>query len=167
MPLIRWEPRMMTKEFFPPDITRWLDELKDEGWLVPPFLPSHFPSPMAARLRKTFGEKAFVAPRVDLVDEKDALIAKIDVPGIKKEDLSITVEDETLTVKGSFKTAEEAKEKDYYFAERATGGFLRTVPLPTKVHAEKVAATLHDGLLEIRLPKAEEAKGAGKKIPIT
>jgi len=162
MPLIRWEPRMMTREFFPPDITRWLDELTDEGWFVPPF-----PSSMTTRLRKTFGEKAFVAPRIDLLEEKDALIAKIEVPGIKKEDLSITVENETLTVKGSFKTAEEVKEKDYYFAERATGGFLRTIPLPTKVQPEKVAATLHDGLLEIRLPKAEEAKGVGMKIPIT
>jgi HSP20 family protein len=147
---------MKTREFFPTDIARWLEELKDEGWLVPsaPLMPP-MTHPMAARLRKTFGEQEFAAPRIDLFEEKDALIARVEVPGIKKEDLSITVEDETLTVKGSFKTAEEVKEKDYYFAERARGGFLRTVPLPAKVHAEKVAATLRDGLLEIRLPKAE------------
>jgi len=160
MPMIRWEPRMRMRGFFPPDLTRWLDELKEEGWLVPP-MPS-----ITTRLRKTFGEKEFAAPRVDLFEEKDALIAKVEVPGIKKEDLTITVEDETLTVKGSFKAAEEVKEKDYYFAERATGGFLRTVPLPAKVHAEKVTAALRDGLLEIRLPKTEEAKGVGKRIPI-
>ncbi len=162
MPLIRWEPWMKTREFFPPDITRWLDELKEEGWLVSPGMV-----PTSPRRRKLFGEQGFATPRVDLFEEKEALIAKVEVPGIKKEELTITVEDETLTVKGSFKTAEEVKEKDYYFAERATGGFLRTVPLPVKVHAEKVTATLRDGLLEIRLPRAEETTGVGKKIPIT
>jgi HSP20 family protein len=161
MPLIRWQPWMKTREFFPPDITRWLDELREEGWVVPPAM-----IPTAPRLRKMFKEEGFAAPRIDLFEEKEALIAKVEVPGIKKEDLSITVEDETLTVRGSLTTAEEVKEKNYYFAERATGGFLRTVPLPAKVHAEKVTATLRDGLLEIRLPKAEEAKGMGKKIPI-
>jgi len=161
MPLIRWEPRMKMREFFPPDIARWLDELKEEGWFVPPAMV-----PMAPRLRKMVGEQGFAIPRIDLCEEKEALIAKVEVPGIKKEDLTITVEEETLTIKGSFKTAEEVKETDYYFAERAAGGFQRTVPLPAKVQAEKVTAALRDGLLEIRLPKAEEAKEAGKKIPI-
>jgi len=161
MSLIRWQPWMKTREFFPPDITRWLDELREEGWVVPPAM-----IPTAPRLRKMFGDQGYAAPRVDLFEEKEALIAKVEVPGIKKEELTITVEDETLTVKGSFKTAEEVKEKEYYFAERARGGFMRTVPLPVRVHAEKVTAALRDGLLEIRLPKAEEAKGVGKKIPI-
>lgn len=162
MPLIRWQPWMKTREFFPPDIAHWLDELREEGWVVPAAMV-----PTAPRLRRMFGEQGFSAPRIDLFEEKEALIAKVEVPGIKKEDLTITVEDETLTVKSSFTTAEEVKEKEYYFAERATGGFTRSVPLPARVQAEKVTATLRDGLLEIRLPKAEEAKGVGKKIPIT
>jgi HSP20 family protein len=161
MPLIQWQPGMKAKAFFPPDLTRWLDELKEEGWLVPPAMV-----PTSPRLRRMFKEEGFATPKIDLFEEKEALIAKVEVPGIKKEDLAITVEDETLTVKGSFTAAEEVKENDYYFAERATGGFMRTVPLPVKVRAEKVTATLRDGLLEIRLPKAEEAKGMGKKIPI-
>jgi len=160
MPLIRWEPRMRMNDFFPPDVTRWLDELKEEGWFVPPAL---IPTP---RLRKMVGERGIAVPRLDLLEEKEALIATLEVPGVKKEDLTITVEDELLTVKGSYKTAEEVKEKNYYFAERATGGFQRTVPLPAKVRADKVTATLRDGLLEIRLPKAEEANATGKKIPI-
>jgi HSP20 family protein len=160
MPLIRWEPRMKLKAFFPPDITQWLDELKEEGWLVPPAMAG------AVSRRKQSAEKGFAMPRLDLFEEKEALIAKVEVPGIKKEDLTITVEDETLTVKGSFHTAEEVKDNEYYFAERATGGFQRTVPLPAKVHADKVTATLRDGLLEIRLPKAEETTVAGKKVPI-
>jgi HSP20 family protein len=161
MPLIQWQPGLKAREFFPIDLTRWLDELKEEGWLVPPSMV-----PTSPRLRKMFKQQGFATPSIDLFEEKEALIAKVEVPGIKKEDLVITVEDETLTVKGSFKTAEEVKEKDYYFAERATGGFMRTVPLPAKVHAEKVTATLRDGLLEIRLPKAGEASTAGRKIPI-
>jgi HSP20 family protein len=161
MPLIRWQPWIKTREFFPPDLARWLDELREEGWVVPPAMV-----PATPRLRKLVAEQGFVAPRVDLLEEKEALIARVEVPGIKKEDLAITVEDETLTIKGSFKAAEEVKEKEYYFAERATGGFMRTVPLPARVEAEKVTAVLCDGLLEIRLPKAEEAKGTGKKIPI-
>jgi len=161
MPLIRWQPQMKAREFFPPEIARWLDGLREEGWVVPPSMV-----PTTPRLRKLFGEEGIAAPRVDLFEEKEALIAKVEVPGIKKEDLTITVEDEMLTVKGSFKTDEEVKEKEYYFAERATGGFMRTVPLPARVQSEKVTAALRDGLLEIRLPKAEEAKGVGKKISI-
>ena len=161
MPLIRWQPQMKAREFFPPEIARWLDGLREEGWVVPPTIV-----PTTPRLRKLFGEEGIAVPRVDLFEEKEALIAKVEVPGIKKEDVVITVEDETLTVKGSFKTEEAVKEKEYYFAERATGGFMRTVPLPARVNPEKVTAALRDGLLEIRLPKADEAKGAGKKISI-
>jgi HSP20 family protein len=161
MPLIRWQPQMKAREFFPPGIARWLDGLREEGWVLPPPM-----LPATPRLRKMFGEEGLAAPRVDLFEEKEALIAKVEVPGVKKEDLTITVEDETLTVKGSFKTDEEVQEKEYYFAERATGGFMRTVPLPARVRPEKVTAALRDGLLEIRLPKTEEAKGAGKKISI-
>ena len=155
MPLIKWEPWLKEREFFPLDVPRWMEEFMGDGW------------PVIGRLRKTLPEKGLLTARVDLFEEKDALIAKIDVPGIEKEDLSVTVEGEMLSIKGSFKRAEEVKERDYYFAERATGGFVRTVPLPVKVNAENVTATLRNGLLEIRLPKAEETKGAGKKIKIT
>ena len=160
MPLIRWEPRIGMRDYFPPDLTRWLDELKEEGWLVPAALVGTAPR------HKMFAEKGFAIPRLDLFEDREALIAKVEVPGLKKEDLTITVENETLTVKGAFQLAEEVKEREYYFAERATGGFQRTVPLPAKVQRDKVTATLHDGLLEIRLPKAEETKVTGKKIAI-
>lgn len=159
MPLIRWEPWLKEREFFPLDVERWMEEALENRWPM---------GPMSTRFRKTLPERGgFLTPRVDLLEEKDALIAKVDVPGIEKEDLAVTVEGESLTVKGSFKTGHEVKEKDYYFSERATGGFIRTIPLPCTVNTDKVTATLRNGLLEIRLLKAEETKGAGRKITIT
>jgi HSP20 family protein len=157
MPLIRWEPWLKERELFPTHMARWMEELMGDGWPT-----------ITERFRKTLPEKGgFSTPRLDLFEEKDALIAKLDVPGIEKEQLTVTVEGDLLSVKGSFKTSDEVKEKDYYYYERATGGFIRTIPLPVKVNADKVSATLRHGLLEIRLPKAEETKSGGRKITIT
>ena len=158
MPMIKWEPWMKERELFPIELPRWMEELMGDGW----------PLGTRTRFRKTLPEKeVFLTPRIDLFEEKDALIAKVEVPGIEKENLSITVEGDLLTIRGSFKTAEEIKENDYYFAERATGGFLRTLPLPYTVSGETVTATLRHGLLEVRLPKAEETKEKERKIKIT
>ena len=106
------------------------------------------------------------APSLDLYEEKSDVIVKAEMPGMTKDDIEITLSDSTLTLKGEKKKEEEVKEKDYYRCEREYGSFLRTVELPAEVKADGVKATFRDGVLEIRLPKSEEAKKKEVHVPV-
>jgi HSP20 family protein len=106
------------------------------------------------------------APAVDLYEEKDDIIAKVDLPGMEKEDIEVNITDHRLTVKGEKKKTEEIKEENYYRSERTYGTFSRTVEIPKEVQVEKARATFKNGVLEIRLPKTEEAKKKEAKVRI-
>ena len=98
-------------------------------------------------------------PAVDMVDEKDEIVVKADLPGLEQKDIEVTVQDGTLTIRGERKEEKEEKKEGYYYAERSYGAFVRSLPLPKGVDADKVKATFKKGVLEVRLPKAKEAKG--------
>jgi HSP20 family protein len=98
------------------------------------------------------------APSLDMYEEKNELVIKAEVPGLTKEDIEITLDDSTLTIKGEKKKEEEIKEKDYYRCEREYGSFLRTVELPAEVKTDGAKANFKNGVLEIHLPKSEAAK---------
>jgi HSP20 family protein len=106
------------------------------------------------------------APAVDVYEEKDDLVVKAELPGMEKDNIEVNISDHFLTIKGEKKKEEELKEKDYYRAERSYGSFLRTLELPTDIHAEKVKASFKNGVLEIRMPKTEEAKKKEVKIEV-
>ncbi len=112
------------------------------------------------------GEETFFAPDIDVKDEKDEVIVRADIPGIKKDELNISVQDDILTVKGERKEEQEKKGKDYYYAERFHGTFSRAVELPSKVRATDVKASYKDGVVEIHLPKDATAKPREVKIQI-
>ena len=114
--------------------------------------------------RKTTGTVCGWSPVVDVYKEKDHLVITAELPGVDKKDISVNVEGRVLTLKGNRTTEKEVKEEHYYRRERCSGGFERTFTLPTDVNAEKIEANFKDGLLEIRIPKAEELKT--KKITI-
>ena len=97
-------------------------------------------------------------PAVDVYEEKDDVVIKAEIPGLSKEDISVQVTDSTLTIKGEKKREEEVKEDDYYRCERSFGAFTRAVDLPCDVKAEQVKASFKNGVLEVRMPKTEEAK---------
>jgi HSP20 family protein len=104
------------------------------------------------------------APMVDMVDQKDEIVVKADLPGLEEKDIEVTMQDSTLTIRGERKEEKEEKKEDYYYAERSYGAFVRSLPLPTPIEADRVKATFKKGVLEIHLPKAKEAKG--KKVDI-
>lgn len=108
-------------------------------------------------LRKNGWGKTF-EPEMDLADEKDSFVVKVDLPGMKKEDFDLKVEGRLLTLKGERKEEKETKEKNYYTSERFYGAFTRIVELPGDVKADQVKAAYKDGVLEITLPKTEGAK---------
>ncbi len=111
------------------------------------------------------GDKLW-APAVDIMDEKDQIKVKADLPGLKKEDIEVNVENDVLTIKGEKKEEKETKEKDYIRSERYYGAFHRAFTLPASVDAAKVNASYKEGVLEISLPKKEGAKAKQNKIEI-
>ena len=104
-------------------------------------------------------------PPIEMFEKEDKFIVKAELPGMKKEEIDISVVGDTLTIKGERRAETETKEEDYYCCERSYGSFVRSITLPTAVDTKKVAATYEDGVLEISLPKAAEAKP--KKVEIT
>lgn len=104
---------------------------------------------------RVFGNRAF--PAINVWDEGEELVAEAELPGLKGEDLDVSVVGSELTVKGERKsTAEDGT--SYHRRERGTGSFTRVLRLPVEVDANRVQAALRDGVLTIRMPKAEAAK---------
>jgi HSP20 family protein len=103
---------------------------------------------------------SFHLPDIDFQDEGDRFTLKADLPGIRKEDLDISVKGNTLTLKGERKEVSEVKDKKkgWHHSERWYGSFQRTLELPEEVDTSKVSASFKDGVLEITLPKSENAK---------
>ena len=102
---------------------------------------------------------------MEMFEKEDKFVVRAELPGMKEEDINVCVSDNTLTIKGAKKTASEVKEEDYQFSEMSYGSFSRSFTLPSGVKAEDIKATFKDGVLEVSMPKAEEAKP--KKIAIT
>lgn len=97
-------------------------------------------------------------PPVDIVEEADRLVFRAEVPGVAKDDLDIKVENGTLVLRGEKKQERETEGENAHRVERTYGSFSRSFVLPSTVDADKVEARYRDGVLEIVLPKAEEAK---------
>ncbi len=106
------------------------------------------------------------APAVDIIDEKDQVRIKADLPGLKKEDIEVSADNGVLTIKGEKKEEKEIKEKDYVRSERYYGSFHRSFSLPAGVDAQKVNAVYKDGVLEVTLPKREDAKPKQIKVEV-
>ncbi|HVP13052.1 MAG TPA: Hsp20/alpha crystallin family protein [Phycisphaerae bacterium] len=111
-----------------------------------------------------FLQRSHGFPAVNLWEDASALYAEAEVPGLSLKDIEVTVEGDQLTVKGHRETL-DAREYTYHRRERGTGEFARTLALPVEINPDQVEATLTDGVLRIRLPKAETAKA--RKIKVT
>jgi HSP20 family protein len=104
------------------------------------------------------------APAVDVVDRKNEVVLRADLPGLTEKDVELTLQNGNLTIRGERKEEKETKEENYYCSERWSGAFSRTLPLPAGVEADKMSATFKEGVLEVHLPKTKEAER--KKIEI-
>jgi len=104
-------------------------------------------------------------PPVDVYEDKDNLLVKAELPGMRKEDVEIAFHNGYLTLSGERKQEQKHEDAETYRSERWLGRFHRTISLPCRVEADKIKATYNEGVLTVTLPKAEEAKA--KQIPIT
>ena len=105
---------------------------------------------------RTPGSFSRWAPALDVYQDKDQFTVVAELPGLKKEDIELSLQNGVLTISGERK--QEKKNEEGYRNERFSGRFQRSVTLPTSVDGDKVKATYQDGILKVVLPKAEEAK---------
>jgi HSP20 family protein len=97
-------------------------------------------------------------PPMDVTETEDEVSVLVDLPGLNKEDIKVSVENNVLSIVGEKSKADDTEGKRYHRAERVTGSFKRTLRLPAVVDASKIAAAYKDGVLALTLPKSEVAK---------
>jgi len=145
MALVRWEP------------VRELSTLQNE---MNRLFSSFFDTPTEGG---NGGLRRWV-PAMDLVETDEHFVLRADLPGLDAGDVSIEVEDNVLTISGERKAEHEAKREGFYRVERASGSFRRSLTLPEGVDLDQIVADFDKGVLEIRVPKPEQAKP--KKIAV-
>ena len=138
-----------------PELATWptfgrLTNLRDE-------IDRLFEAPLAELVRSSQWFSGWTPP-LDMHEDKDNIYVRVELPGMKKEDIDLSLHDGSLSISGERKTEEKHQEGEVYRAERFFGRFQRTVGLPTPVQNDKVRAQYKDGILTVTLPKAEEAK---------
>src|SRR5215475_4485251 len=106
------------------------------------------------------------APVLDMHETKEEVVLNFELPGVSDKDVSLSITGDLLTLNGERTANREFKEENAYRAERVYGKFERSVQLPMPVQADRVKATYRDGVLEVKLPKAEEVKPKAIKIDI-
>ena len=150
-------------------MTRAIDKLRPQNALtVLEQEMDHFMDKFFGRhpVRAALSEVRIPSPDLEMFDKNDEIVVKAEVPGLDKPDIQVSVDGNLLTIKGEKKKEKETKEDDYFFSERAYGAFSRSLRLPVEVKADNVTASLNNGVLEVHLPKAEEAKGKQTNIPV-
>lgn len=146
MNVIRWQR---------PEISTWpgfgqLSNLRDE-------IDRLFESPLSD-WPLTSQVFAGWAPALDMVETKDSIVVKAELPGMKKDEIDVSLHDGCLSISGERKSESEHKDAEVYRSERFVGRFQRSVALPSPVASDKVKAQYKDGVLTVTLPKTEEAK---------
>ena len=126
-----------------------------------------FNTSLARHPQKGFGQLTEAwSPAIDIYDSKDNILVRADLPGLSKDEIDISVQNDTLTIRGGKKHESEHKEKEYLRKERFYGSFYRSIALPSTVDSLKVTATYKNGVLELVLPKKEEAKPKQIKVDV-
>lgn len=139
---------------------QWLSPFEEMDRLFERFFPHGWLRPWRAEM-PGWGELMpfeVRTPRVDVIDREGELIVRAEVPGVKKDDLDVSVTDDSVTIRGEVKHETAEEEGEYYHREMTYGSFYRIIPLPAGVDTEKCKVTFKDGILEMKLPKLEVAK---------
>jgi HSP20 family protein len=140
MPIIPWRP------FW--DIERWFEEEWPE-W--------EWPREIIPAVR---------TPRMDIYETDDKVVAEVELPGVKPENINVEVKNDILKIEAKAEEKKEEKGKGYYRKEMGTRYFKRTVSLPTEVIGEKAEAEYSDGILKVTIPKAKPKEVKEKKIKV-
>ena len=145
MSMIHWEP---FRELM--SLRQAMDRLLEESFLRP------------SRVLGLLGDEA--QPPIDMFQSPSEVVVKATLPGVKPDDVEITITGDTLTIKGATKATEEVKRDDYLYHEHRYGAFSRSVTLPSALQSEKAEATFENGILTLTIPRAEEMKPKTIKV---
>ena len=145
MSMMRWQPftELMS-------LRQAMDRLFEDSF-VPP-----------SRILSTFGPGRGIP--VDMYQAANDMVVKTALPGVKPEEIDITITGDNLTIKGETKTEEEVKREDCFYQERRYGAFSRSVPLPSGLDTDKAEADFDNGILTLTIPKSEETKPKQIKV---
>ena len=126
---------------------------------------------MNRMLSDFFGEEdsrtvSTLTPAMDLIDTKDSVKVRVELPGIAKDDVEISLKEDTLTIKGEKKQEKEDIDENRYYVERSFGSFVRTLNLTSKVKADAVEAKFRDGVLEINLTRLDGGTSTEVRVEI-
>ncbi len=146
MSIVKWSPLKEIEE-----IRKEMDRLFEE-----------FLSPV--RRRRTVSTEGIISPNVDIFERGGEIVIQAELPGLKKEEIELTITDDRLIIKGEIKRPEGIREEDYILNERSYGPFTRTINLPNDIDKSSVKAGLKDGVLELVLTRKAEAKPREIKI---
>ena len=138
------------------DIERMFDDFLSRKWLR----PFSWDLPSWGRLAPFEGR----LPKVDVIDREDEVVVHAELPGVRKDDLDVSVSENVLTIKASTRQEEKEEKGEYYRRERSVGTFTRTLTLPSGVDDSKAKATFNEGLLELVFPKLMAAKRQRIKV---
>lgn len=135
--------------------------MERRSWLTPLnnndlWEPGRVFNQLFPRSLRDLWERSDFGPSIDMRETEKEIIIKVDLPGVNQEDLDITVDEQTVYLKGEIKHEEDRSEKGYHMTERRYGSFFRTVPLPSEVLSEEAKARYKNGVLELTIPKAEK-----------
>lgn len=150
MALVRWDP------------LRDIDSLQGE---MNRLFSTFFDTPTANRSGNGGAARRWI-PAMDLIEAGEHFVLKADLPGMTEDDVKIELENNVLTISGERKTELEDKHEGYYRLERSSGAFTRSLTLPEGIDAGAVAATFDNGVLEVRIPKPEQAKPKRVQIAV-
>jgi HSP20 family protein len=103
---------------------------------------------------------------VDIFEDGESVIVKAEIPGIKKENINVQLTPDSITISGKKTDEQRVEQKDYYRLERSYGSFTRTCQLPVETMTDKARAVFKDGVLEVRIPKSQEAAQRTRKLNI-
>jgi HSP20 family protein len=143
----------------------FLDDIEEEmeRWFR---RPSFAPPAFMRTFRRPFTTATAWAPRTDVYEKNGKLVVTAELPGLKKEDVTVEIDGEDLVIRGETKAETEVKEEDYYRIERNTGSFYRRMPLPAGTTPEQIDATLKDGVLEVHIRRPAEAKTTPTNVEV-
>ena len=149
MAIVRWDP---FKDFL--SLHDRINRLFEDVW-----------GGERGKLPSLLGERMW-SPALDMYETDKDVVVKAELPGLKAKDVDISVDGDMLTIKGDRKFEEEVKEENFYRLERRYGSFERVIPLPADVKKDAIKASYKNGILEVHLPKEEEAKPKRLKVKV-
>lgn len=161
------EKRPATQTGIPVQASKSISASPWESELERFFDEFRFPWPRWMRPQRLRHDLAFIQPpAMDVVDENNHLVVKAELPGLSKDDVQVELTDSTLTIRGEKKQEKETKEENFYRSEREYGSIYRSIQLPVPIKTDDATAAFKDGVLEVRLSKAEQARRNMVKVQV-